>query len=184
MSTAKSKPTRKLARQDRYTKLFAEDDKELLRVCASEGKTPGQLLRELVAQALRARRLRAAGKDESMASVREAQKEVIEEALKPIREALEKDIRMRGIQGAQIQEIFDNTFVAGDVLRDIYAAVFTIDHQIWTEVTLARKRMEYQRRNQPLTDEAIAEMREEGDRYWSERTERRFLEALRKLQGH
>ena len=66
------------------TKLFVDDLREVSSLSHDEGKSRSDVIRELVHEALRQRRLRALGRDESENHVRKIYQETVAEAIKPL----------------------------------------------------------------------------------------------------
>jgi predicted CopG family antitoxin len=66
------------------TKLFVDDLREVSSLSYDEGKSRSDVIRELVHEALRQRRLRALGRDESENHVRKIYQETVAEAVEPL----------------------------------------------------------------------------------------------------
>ena len=66
------------------TKLFVDDLREVSGLSHDEGKSRSDVIRELVHEALRQRRLRALGRDESENHVRKIYQETVAEAVEPL----------------------------------------------------------------------------------------------------
>ena len=66
------------------TKLFVDDLREVSSLSHDEGKSRSDVIRELVHEALRQRRLRALGRDESENHVRKIYQETVAEAVEPL----------------------------------------------------------------------------------------------------
>jgi hypothetical protein len=81
-------PTRgrpkRISNQPNTTKLFADDRRELISLSSNEKKSMSVVIRELVHEALRERRLRAIGRDEKDDFFRNIQRELITQAIHPL----------------------------------------------------------------------------------------------------
>ena len=66
------------------TKLFVDDLREVSSLSHDEGKSRSDVIRELVHEALRQRRLRALGRDESENHVRKIYQETVAETIAPL----------------------------------------------------------------------------------------------------
>jgi hypothetical protein len=66
------------------TKLFVDDSREIAALTRAENKSRSDIIRELVHEALRLRRLRAIGRDEGEDYVRRIHREVITEEINPL----------------------------------------------------------------------------------------------------
>lgn len=66
------------------TKLFVDDLREVSNLSHDEGKSRSDVIRELVHEALRQRRLRALGRDESENHVRKIYQETVAETIAPL----------------------------------------------------------------------------------------------------
>jgi hypothetical protein len=70
------------------TKLFVDDLREVAALSRSENKYRSDIIRDLVHEALRQRRLRAIGRDEGENYVRRIHQEAIEEGVGPVMKAI------------------------------------------------------------------------------------------------
>jgi ribbon-helix-helix CopG family protein len=78
-----------VASSSNATKLFVDDLREVNTLSLDEGKSRSDLIRELVHEALRLRRLRAIGRDQSEDYIRRIHRETIDEGLAPVIEAID-----------------------------------------------------------------------------------------------
>jgi hypothetical protein len=79
----KTRP-RLIAAASSTTKLFVDDGREIAALAQSENKTRSDVIRELVHEALRQRRLRALGRDEGEAYLRRLHQEALQAGLTPV----------------------------------------------------------------------------------------------------
>jgi hypothetical protein len=70
------------------TKLFVDDSREVAALTRSENKSRSDVIRELVHEALRQRRLRAIGRDEGEDYVRRIHREAVAEGVNPLMNAI------------------------------------------------------------------------------------------------
>lgn len=70
------------------TKLFVDDLREVSTLSRDEGKCRSDVIRELVHEALRQRRLRALGRDEGENHVRRIYREAVAEGIEPVMKGL------------------------------------------------------------------------------------------------
>jgi len=70
------------------TKLFVDDSREVAALTRAENKSRSDVIRELVHEALRQRRLRAIGRDEGEDYVRRIHREAITEGVNPLKSAI------------------------------------------------------------------------------------------------
>jgi hypothetical protein len=105
MGIIKRKKTASVAEIPIKVKLFRADDTQIKNLSTTLGKTKAEVTRTLVAEALKARRLQAVGKDETSFSVKEIQKKAMSEVLEPLVEEVGKvkDILVR-IEGRLVEE--------------------------------------------------------------------------------
>src|SRR5262249_54093924 len=75
---------RLISNQPNTTKLFVDDRRELIALSSNERKSMSDVIRELVHEALRERRLRALGRDEKDDFVRNIHRETIAETIHPL----------------------------------------------------------------------------------------------------
>lgn len=66
------------------TKLFVDDSREIASLTRAENKSRSDIIRELVHEALRLRRLRAIGRDEGEDYVRRIQREAVADGVNPL----------------------------------------------------------------------------------------------------
>lgn len=160
-------PTKNLAPEPSLTKLYRSDWLELKRVCEAERRTRAEVLREMVRIGFRVRRLRSAGTDATMPAVKAAQREVVEELLTPIYEALDTNAAMRKRQGERIDAHADTGDVTLEAVRRLSRDVLRISEILWEAVTVPTLLKE----NQDLTDEQLSAYREREDQRWEEAAE-------------
>jgi ribbon-helix-helix CopG family protein len=79
---------RLVASSSNATKLFVDDLREVNALSHDEGKSRSDIIRELVHEALRLRRLQAIGRDHSEDNIRRIHREAIDEGLAPVMEAV------------------------------------------------------------------------------------------------
>ncbi len=84
------------------TKLFVDDLREVSSLSHDEGKSRSDVIRELVHEALRQRRLRALGRDESENHVRKIYQETVAEAVEPLMKELRRSSSATGNCGCGI----------------------------------------------------------------------------------
>jgi adenylate kinase family enzyme len=86
-------------------KLYRVDDSQVKSLSAAWGKTKAQVSRELISEALKARRLKSVGKDETTDAILIVQKKAMKEVLEPLVEEVGKvkDILVR-IEGRLVEE--------------------------------------------------------------------------------
>lgn len=84
---SKNRP-RLVASSSSSTKLFVDDLREVARLTSAEGKTQSDIIRELVHEALRLRRLQAIGRDAGEDYLRRIQQQAITEGLSPVLQEL------------------------------------------------------------------------------------------------
>lgn len=89
----KTRP-RLVASSSSTTKLFVDDLREIAALSRAENKYRSDIIRELVHEALRLRRLRAIGRDEGEDYVRRIHQEAIVESVSPVTDALTKLCQM------------------------------------------------------------------------------------------
>jgi hypothetical protein len=77
-----------VASSSNATKLFVDDLREVNTLSLDEGKYRSDIIRELVHEALRLRRLQAIGRDQSEDYIRRIHREAIAEGLAPVIEAI------------------------------------------------------------------------------------------------
>ena len=107
-----SKPRRLIvANKVSSTRLTADDLREVGRICSGRNRTEADVLRELVHEALVARRLRLAGRDAATQQVREAQRDMLSEHLAPLRALLEDNARMRKHQLKVLEHIQETLYL-------------------------------------------------------------------------
>jgi hypothetical protein len=75
---------RLVSSQPNTTKLFVDDRREVIALSSNEKKTVSDVIRELVHEALRTRRLRSIGRDEGDHLVRRIHQETIAEGINPV----------------------------------------------------------------------------------------------------
>src|SRR4029453_652949 len=75
------KPKRRTALKHSSTRLLRDDYREVNRLCNDFQKGEGTVIQELVHEALKVRRIRRAGRDETTAPVRDAQREIVQSEL-------------------------------------------------------------------------------------------------------
>jgi len=80
---ARGRP-RLVARQANTAKLFIDDRREVITLSVSEKKCVSDVIRELVHEALRARRFRAFGRDEGEDFIRHIHRKTIAEGVNPV----------------------------------------------------------------------------------------------------
>jgi hypothetical protein len=73
-----------VARRANTTKLFIDDRREVITLAANEKKHISDVIRELVHEALRARRFRAFGRDEGEDFIRNIHRKTIAEGVNPV----------------------------------------------------------------------------------------------------
>jgi hypothetical protein len=76
------------------TKLFVDDSREVAALTRTENKSRSDIIRELVHEALRQRRLRAIGRDEGEDYIRRIHREAIVEGVNPLVSAI-ADLRQK-----------------------------------------------------------------------------------------
>lgn len=79
---------RLVASSSNATKLFVDDLREVNTLSHDESKSRSDIIRELVHEALRLRRLQAIGRDQSEDYIRRIHREAIDEGLAPVMEAI------------------------------------------------------------------------------------------------
>jgi Ribbon-helix-helix protein, copG family len=79
---------RLVASSSSATKLFVDDLREVNSLSLDEGKSRSDIIRELVHEALRLRRLQAIGRDQGEDYIRRIHREVIDEGLDPVMKAV------------------------------------------------------------------------------------------------
>ena len=75
---------RSISKEPNTTKLFTDDRRELIALSSNEKKSMSVVIRELVHEALRERRLRSIGRDENQDFIRSIHHESITEAIHPL----------------------------------------------------------------------------------------------------
>lgn len=106
------------------TKLFVDDLREVSNLARDERKYRSDVIRELVHEALRQRRLRALGRDESENHVRKIYQETVVEALEPLMNAF-ADLRQQlTIVAAQ----FEASSKSGDNSKSSNATMRLLSH--------------------------------------------------------
>jgi len=120
---------RRTATKTSTIRLLRDDYAEVERLASALGKGGGTVLRELVHEALRARRLRKAGRDEVTAPVRDAQREVVRDEISDLK------TQMKDLLGLQ-----DRIF---GMLEDLQSALtplmFELLFEAWTDGRISRE---------------------------------------------
>lgn len=121
---ARGRP-RLVARQANTAKLFIDDRREVITLSANEKKCVSDVIRELVHEALRARRFRAFGRDEGEDFIRNIHLKTIAEGVNPVIEEL-----------ANLRQTFEAlpTRIALE-LQPIIASASPIEQAIWALVS-------------------------------------------------
>ncbi len=81
---------RLVSKQPNAAKLFVDDRREIIALSANENKQVGVVIRELVHEALRARRLQSIGRNEGDDFVRKIHQETLSEAIGPLLAEIDK----------------------------------------------------------------------------------------------
>lgn len=129
MSTPKGKRPRKTSPTTSSTRLLREDKTEVRRLAKEFGKPEGEVLRELVHEALRNRRLRKAGRDEITAPVRDAQREIVREELAELRKEI-----------AELATAHGHVFsMVSDLQKTLVPLAFELLFDAWTDSRMSRE---------------------------------------------
>ncbi len=96
--------TRLIAKTPNMTKLYVDDLREVVRLSAAENKTMSDLIRELVHEAFRARRLQAIGRDAGENQVRELYQEA---AASAVQMSLQNGLAPLAVELAKLRQTID-----------------------------------------------------------------------------
>lgn len=129
MSTRQGNRARRFSSATSAARLFREDKAEVVRLAKQADKTEGEVLRELVHEALRTRRLRKAGRDETTAPVRDAQREIVRQETAEMKKQIDEISR---VQGHMLNMLEDVQLVLGPL-------IFEILYDTWTDGRMNRE---------------------------------------------
>lgn len=87
---SKKSKEKRLATSSSYAKLYRDDYQGVQNLMKDGGKAEGEVIRQLVAEALRSRRLHAHGIDQTKKQIQIVQKKIMEELLAPVYERLDE----------------------------------------------------------------------------------------------
>src|SRR5688572_29501834 len=120
MTIGHSKKKKTLSASPLSVRTYADDWVEIQRIARSEKLPEATLVRELVREALHIRRLRKSGQDAVTRFVRDAQREVVREELKPLFAEIEKCARAQSttlaVCDAVHNKVQDSTFLMRQLL--------------------------------------------------------------------
>jgi hypothetical protein len=136
-TTSKTKPTRPTKRsrarrtsiEPTRARLWRDDHRELKRLCTELQKPEGELVRELVYEALKTRRLRKAGRDEATAPVRDAQREIVRAELADLKNQV-KDLLEHQDRMSRMLE---------DLQEGLAPLIFELLFETWTDGRMTRE---------------------------------------------
>ncbi len=162
MAVRRSKRTRRLAPKQSFATLYNDDYKQVLDEIKTYKKTEAEVIRELVSEALRSRRLRQAGRDETLSAVRTAQHEVVSGEVKGLKDVLAQvlDLLRRGAT-TQDQILLETRVIGGQnhyALKTIFDAKEILEEHVLTPALAAQGQGEEQ------IDDAIKEADAEWER--------------------
>lgn len=154
---------RKIASGPVSSSLFKADLEEIERLCASSNRTRADIIRDLVHEAIRARRLRQIGRDETTIRVRDAQREMLVAELAPIKALLEENAKMRKRHGAILESVHDGITALLNVVRIVLREALRASHLLWSTVEAQASE-----NTLDLKGRTLADLKETQDRYWDE----------------
>ncbi len=162
MAVRRSKRTRRLAPKQCFSTLYNDDYKQLLDETKTYKKTEAEVIRELVSEALRSRRLRQAGRDETLSAVRNAQQEVVSGEVKELKDVLAQvlDLLRRGAT-TQDQILLETRVINGQnhyALKTMFDAKEILEEHVLTPALAA------QGQNEGQIEDAIKEADAEWER--------------------
>lgn len=157
-----------------YTKPFIDDAKEIDRICKSESATRSRVVRALLREALRARRLRTIGRDASAAGIRDVYKEVLRAELTPIIAMLEEDKRVRERHTALLDDTHEHVLEAHEMTRQAWRDSHRIVDLLWANFV----EKQFRSTRPGMTQDELADIRDQEDAEW----ERRNLALLDELR--
>lgn len=129
MTKSPQKITKKTSPTPSSTRLLRSDRAEIRRLCSELNKTEAELIRELVHEALRARRLRRAGRDELTAPVRDAQREIVREEVAEITKQI-----------ADLATAHGHVFsMVSDLQKTLGPLLYELLFDTWTDSRMARE---------------------------------------------
>lgn len=154
-------------------KLYKKDNKQFGNIVDNEFKGNGALaLRELITEALTARRLKGLGRDNSLQAVKEAQHEVVAGETEEIKAMLRDLISMARGSGTGIDRVISQNKEIYGVIFHVLRTAFNIEEM--SQEYLARPALEEEGKD----DEAITATFRESEEGWTAEAHR-VVESVR-----